>query len=265
MQPGAPAAQQDSRRQRVLVIALAIAIVGALAALVAWVWYPTTLQPAITLTNTPFVGTRCAPVLGGGYANRFNTTFTLVNTGRADADAGVQFLLGNFSLGFLHYQVPQGSRVTDNASVIWEVHASPDGCGPLDSPGPPAVSLASVTRLPVIDVRQLTYATVNPVATAGFAGGILGGLTLLARRRGISLLRDLHQQAWVVAILVMFAASLFNSVVVSALTIPYNYPPDWTPLFIYGPIYGAIGVGTMIATWRVVLRAAPRSSSVPTK
>ncbi|HYM39639.1 MAG TPA: hypothetical protein VEY12_05780, partial [Thermoplasmata archaeon] len=70
MQPNAPPAPRDSRRERILVAAVVLAVIGALAALGVWVWYPTTLQPNVTLSHTPFVATACAPVLGG-YANRF--------------------------------------------------------------------------------------------------------------------------------------------------------------------------------------------------
>lgn len=256
MQPNSPPLRRDSLRQRILIVAVVIAVIGALAAIAAFVWYPTTLQPNVTLTNTPFVATPCAPLLGGGYANRFNTTLTLVNTGRADGDAVVQFLLGNFSLGYRFYLVSPGSQVTDAVSIIWEVHSSPTACGPLDNPGPPAISLASVTRSPPIDPRTLIFASVIPGATVVFAGGMLGGLQHLARRRGISLFEDLRGEGWGIALLAVFAANMFAGLLTAVLTVPYNYPVDWTPLLVYVPVYSALGIGTFILAWRAVLRAA---------
>ena len=255
MQLNAPPLRRDSLRQRILIVAMVIAIIGALAAIAAFVWYPTTLQPNVTLTNTPFVATPCAPVLGG-YANRFNATLTLVNTGRADGEAAVQFGLGNFSLGYRSYLVSPGSQVTDAVSIIWEVHSSPTACGPLDNPGPPTISLASVTRSPPIDPRTLIFASVIPGATVVFAGGMLGGLQRLARRRGISLSEDLRGEGWGIAFLVVFAANVFGGLLTAVLTIPYNYPVDWTPLLVYVPVYSALGIGTFVVAWRAVLRAA---------
>ncbi|HYM39486.1 MAG TPA: hypothetical protein VEY12_04990, partial [Thermoplasmata archaeon] len=209
-----------------------------------------------------FVATACAPVLGG-YANRFNTTLSLANTGRADADVAVQFLIGNYSLGYRLYGVQQGAQVNDTASIFWEVHSSPTACGPLDSPGPPAIALASVTRSPPIDPRSLIYATVTPVATVAFSAGMLGGMEGLARRRGVSLFRDLHGEGWGIAFLTVFAANLFAGLVTAALTIPYNYPPDWTPLFVYVPVYGVLGIGIFVVAWRKLLRAAGRDRKPP--
>lgn len=245
-----------------MTLAAVLAIIVALTALLGWVWYPTTLQPAVTLSRTPFVATRCAPVLGG-YANEYNTTFTLLNQGRADGDASVQFLLGNYSMGYQQYTVRQGSQVTENASIIWEVHPSPSQCGPLDSPGAPEVALASVTRSPPIDQRALIYATVNPLATIGGTGAILGYLGLVARRHGISLLRDTYGYGWALAMLVLFAAYSFSGAVILALTIPYNYPVDWSPALVYGPVDGAIILTTTWLARRLVLKAASRNQSPP--
>lgn len=262
MRPNAPTGRRGSRRDRLLIAAVAIALAIALASLAAYVWYPTTLQPSVTLAVAPFVGTRCAPVLGG-YANRFNTTITLANTGRADGDAAVQFLLGNFSMGFQTYWVAQGSQVVDAVSMVWEVHAAPTDCGPLDVPGPPAVALASVSRSPPIDPRTLIYATVSPAATLAFVGGTLGGLSLLARRRGISLFEDLGGEGWGIALLIVFTAGWFGSLAATAFTIPYNYPVDWTPVYVYIPIVGGLGVGTLFVAWRAVQRAALRKRRPP--
>lgn len=256
MPPGAPAAPRASRSEHVLLVVTVVAVVAALGALTAWVWYPTTLQPNLVLTNTPFVATRCAPVSSGGYANTFNTTLTLVNGGRADGDASVQFLIGNFSLGYKFYTVRVGAPVTDRVSILWEVYATPTECGPLDVPGPPAVSLASVARSPPIDSRALVYATVQPAATLGFAGGMLGALGLLARRRGISLLRDVRGEGWGIAFLMTFAASWFASLLTQALMVQYNTPADWTPLLVYVAVVVVGVTGATVVSWRAILRAA---------
>ncbi len=263
MQRIAPPKEPASRREELFTLAAALAVVSLVAGMLVWIWYPTTLQPAVTLTSTPFVATSCAPVLGG-YANEYNTTITLVNSGRADGDTWVQFLLGNVSLGYRDYTVRLGSQVTDNASITWEVHASPTQCGPLDIPGAPAVALASVTRLPPIDERALLYATANPIATLGGMAALLGYLSLLARRHGISLLRDMYGYGWALALLVLFAAYAFDGVVVAVLTIPYNYPVDWTLLLVYGPLYATIIIATTLGARRLVLKAASRDRPPPT-
>jgi hypothetical protein len=229
----------------------------AVLAFVAFVWYPTTLQPNVTLTGVHFDGVACAPVLGG-YANRFNATFTLTNAGSADGEAAVQFLLGNYSLGFQDYLVPKGAQVNLTGLIIWEVFPSASDCGPLNVPGPPGVSLASVTRSPEIDERALIQATVSPIATLGFSALELGGLGLVARHRGISLLQDLGVVGWGAALLTVFSAGLFASLVTEAAMTPYNYPVDWTPLFVYGPIYVILGVVLFFVAGRELLREGAR-------
>lgn len=257
MQPHAPPADGVSRRERVFILAAVVAIAVALAALVAGMWYPTTLQPVVTLTNTPFVATHCAPLLLGGYADEYNTTLVLVNTGRADADASVQFLFGNLSLGYRHYTVPQGGQVTDNASLILGVSSSPTNCTSPMIRGAPALALASVDRLPPIDQRALVYATIDPVATAGFAGVLLAVISVQARRRGLSLLRDFRGESWGLALLVTFAAVWFGATVSSAATLPYDQPMNWTLLAFYGAAGAAICILPLWGTWRFVLRTAP--------
>jgi hypothetical protein len=243
---------------RLLAIIAAVVIVGAVLALVAFAWYPTTLEPAVTLTHTPFVATRCAPILLGGYANEFNTTLTLVNSGRADADTSVQFLLGNFSLGYRYYTVPQGSRVTDNASIIWEVHTSPTDCGPLSTPGPPAVALASVSRSPPLNGAAMVQGLDYPLAVLAFAAIMLGVLSLIARRRGFSMAHDLGSTGWVVGFLTAIAAIVFGYAVQAVLLSTYNYPPDWIPALIGGMLYGAVGVVIFVLACREMIRVGTR-------
>ncbi len=250
MLPGATPVHPSGRRGRLFLLVAVAILVGAVLVLVAYVWYPTTLQPSVALTDPQFVGTSCAPVLGG-YANRFNATFTLVNTGRADADVWVQFLYNGNPLGFRGYLVPQGSQVMGNGDIIWEVHPSATDCGPLGTPG---VALGSVARSPAIDQSLLIQTTVGPVSALGFMGLLFGVLFILGRRHGISLLGDLGSSGWRIGILTAFAAILFSNVATSTATMSYNYPPLWTPVLVTGAIWGAIGVVLFATACREMLR-----------
>jgi len=254
MRPSTPPARTGFRWERVLGVVAVVAIMGAMLAVAAFVWYPTTLQPNVTLTDERFVSTPCAPVLGG-YANRFDATFTLVNTGRADGYAAVQFLLNGNSMGYRSYFVPQGSRVTETGLIIWEVYPSPADCGALGTPG---LSLASVSRSPTIDERTVIQSTVSPLATLAFMGILVGALSLFARRRGISPFRNLGATGWGVGILTAFAASLFSGIVTSILITPYNYPLDWTPTLVWGTAWGAVGVVIFVVACREMLREGAR-------
>lgn len=258
MQPNARRVRANPRQARLVVI-VAVALGAAALALVAFVWYPTTLQPNVTLTDASYATTLCAPVLGG-YANRYDWTFTLANTGRADADVGVQFVVNGFSLGCQHYLVPQGSEVVEKAPVIWEVHSSPSACGPVDTV---ALSLASVARSPAIDVRSLITSTVGPVATMGFSGLLLGALSIVARRRGISLFADLGAAGWGVAFVTIFVATLFSGMLTQVLITPYNYPVDWTMTLIGVVAYGAVGVAVFVVACRIALREGARRRLPP--
>lgn len=244
-----PIRTQARRNRQLLILALAI-LVAAVLVLVVYVWYPTTLQPEVTLTDQHFVGSSCAPVLGG-YANRFNATFTLVNAGRADADVWVQFLYNGSSLGYQDYFVPQGSLVAGEGLIIWEVHSSATDCGPLGTPG---VALGSVARSPAIDERALIQTAVGPTSALGYMGLLFGVLFVLGRRHGISLFGDLGSAGWSVGVLTALASILFSDITSLAATTPYNYPPDWTPAIVSGVLWGTIGVVLFIVACRELLR-----------
>lgn len=257
MQPAVPPARTGSGSTRLALVMTAVALAAAVLALTWFVWYPTTLQPNVALTNVHFDATPCAPVLGG-YANRFNATFTLDNSGTADGDAAVQFLLGNYSLGYRDYFVPKGAQVNGTGAIIWEVFTSPSDCGPLGIPGAPGVALASVTRSPEIDERAVVQAVAGPVSALGFMGLLVGILGVLARRHGLSLLQDLGTAGWSAGILTSFAAILLSNVVTSILVTPYNFPLDWTPALVFGTIFVAIAMAVFLRACRGVLREAAR-------
>lgn len=250
MQPGAGPLGSRRRRGRVLLFVAVAILAAAVVALVASVWYPLTLQPNVTLTDQQFVGSSCAPVQGG-YANRFNVTFTLANTGRADADVWVQFLYDGNSLGFQDYFVPQGSRMMEAGLIIWEVVPSSTACGPLGTPG---VALGSVARSPAIDQTLLVQTAVGPTSALGFMGLLFGILFLLGRRHGISLLGDPGSAGWSVGILTAFAALLFSNVTTLAATMSNNYPPDWALVIVSGVIWGSIGIILFAIACREFLR-----------
>ena len=96
-----------------------------------------------------------------------------------------------------------------------------------------------------------------PVVSLGITAVLFLILHGFAVRRGGSIMRDLGARGWVVALLVVFASSLFSAVVVNALVAPYNVPVDWTPLLIEGPILAALGAGVFFLAWRVLASSLP--------
>lgn len=259
MQPSAPPPPMQKSRSGLLVgiVAVVVAAIAVVAALVL-VWYPTTMQPKILLTDASYVTGTCVPV-SGGFGNRYNWTFTLANTGNADGHASVGFELDGNSVGYREYFVPQHSQVTENATEYGAIYPTSADCGAPETPG---ISLSSVTGGSVIDPRMVLQFAVGPFATIVFTGVMLGLLQYLAHRRGFSILSDLGSSGWVVAIVTVFSAGLFSSVVTLVLMTPYNYPLDWTPAILYGVAYTAVGLLLFGIACRVALREGRRSRSV---
>lgn len=137
-----PMPRPMSRTELVIAIVAVVIVAIAIVTLFVVVWYPTTLQPSITMTDASYVTGTCVPVQGG-FGNRFNWTFTLVNTGSADGDASVQFLLNGNSIGFIHYFVPQHSQVPESSTNYGAIYPTSVGCNAPETPG---ISLASVTK-----------------------------------------------------------------------------------------------------------------------
>ncbi len=219
-------------------------------AALALIWYQTTLQPRITLTNASYVVGTCVPVQGG-YGNRFNWTFTLVNVGTADGDASVGFLLNENSIGYRYYSVPRHSQVTENATIYGAIYPSRGQCAGPETPG---VSLASVTGGYAMDVRTAIPIFVQPLATIAFTGVLLGLLQYEARRRGFSVFADLGASGWRIGLLTVFAAGFFAGVLTQFLVTPYNVPLDWTPAILSGIALSAIGVTLFAVAVREMLR-----------
>jgi hypothetical protein len=118
---------------------------GAPVAVLAQTLYLTNLQPRIALTEVSYVTAACVPV-DGSYGNEFSRTFTLVNSGTAEGDASIQFLVDGSSLGYRHYVVPQHSQVTQNATVFGAIHSSRGQCTGPESPGLSLAQSAVGTR-----------------------------------------------------------------------------------------------------------------------
>jgi len=93
---------------------------------------------------------------------------------------------------------------------------------------------------------------VAPVITIGIVGVLFGILQFLAARRGGSLLENFGAGGWVIAFEVLFAAGVFSGVIVNVLMTPYNVPVDWTPILIWGPLLGALGVAAFLMACRSV-------------
>src|SRR2546425_10248483 len=91
---------------------------------------------------------------------------------------------------------------------------------------------------------------VAPVITIGIVGVLFGILQFLAARRGGSLLENFGAGGWVIAFEVLFAAGVFSGVIVIVLMTPYNFPVDWTQLFICGPLIGALGLAAFLLACR---------------
>lgn len=256
MVPGTRRTAPDSGRARLAAL-LAVLILAAAAVSIALVaWYPTTQQPEVSLADVSVVTTQCAPILTGGYGNTYAWTFTLVNTGSAAGDVWVGFTLDGLGEGYLPFLVGAGSTIPGEGMSVGPISSSPGGCGALQVPG---IAIASVTRSPPLDVRDTIVATVGPLATLGFVGGMWLAIALLARRRGFSIFRDLGDEGWPAAFLTFFAASMLSAVVTGILITPYNYPPDWTLVLVEGGIYGVVGLALFVLACRAILRIGRRN------
>src|SRR3989454_710438 len=77
------------------------------------------------------------------------------------------------------------------------------------------------------DIRT-TISFVGPVITIGIVGVLFGILQFLAAHRGGSLRENFGAGGWVIALEVLFAASIFSGIIVNILMTPYNVPVDWT-------------------------------------
>ena len=237
----------------VAIIAIVISAIVVTAVLV-WLWHQTTLQPRVALTATKYATESCVPLGNGYYANRYNWTFTLVNTGTADGDASIGFLLDGNSVGYTHFLVPQHSQVTENATVFGSGSLSPSRC-PSETPD---ISLASVVGGFVLDIRMVIEGFVRPAATVGFTGAWLGFLQYQAHRRQFSIFEDLGSSGWGIAVSTIFAAGFFASVLSLFLVTPYNIPVDWTIATLYGIVFSAIGIAFFAVGYREMLRVGRR-------
>jgi len=250
MRPGRLSPLKDrSRAEFLLEVTVSVIIVVAAVTLFGLVWYPTTQQPDIALTDASYVTEPCVPV-ETGFGNRYAWTFTLINTGPADGSAAIRFDLDGNPIGYNHYAVPQRSEITTTGAIYGSIHESPADCGTSETPG---ISLASVRRVPAIDDRMVLQSLVGPLSTLAFAGVILGVLNTLAHRHGFSLFMDLGALGWAVSLLVVFAAGLFSGVLTAAVLTPYNYPVDWTPVLMSGIGYGAVGIVLLAVGYRVMV------------
>ena len=250
MHPSAPPPPKHrSHSEFVLEVVASVILVAAALVLIGLVWYPTTQQPNIALTDASYTTESCVPV-GSGFGNRYAWTFTLINTGTADGSAAIRFDLDGYPIGYNHYPVSQRSQIRAAGAIYGSMHPSPAECGASETPG---IALASVRRIPEIDERMVLQSLVSPLATLAFAGIILGILNTSAHRHGFSLFLDLGGMGWAVSIMVVFVAGLFSSVLTAVVTAPYNYPPDWTPAIVYGIGYGAVGTVLLAVAHRVMM------------
>lgn len=255
MQSQQPRVEPRIRSDRVPAMVVAAILVTAMVALVALVWYPTTQQPAITLTDAKFVPTASCVLINGWYGNQYDWSFTLVNSGTADGYASAEFFLDGNPMGYVPFLIGQHTQATETGSTIGNLYRTTAECG---VPETLTVSLASVTRSPAIDERTLIQVTVSPLSTLILVGLMLGILNLLAHRRGLSIFKDLGAAGWRPAFLTVFAALLLSGVVTFIFTTPYNYPLDWTPAIVYGAVVGSIGVAIFIVACRAVLAGGGR-------
>ena len=107
-----------------------------------------------------------------------------------------------------------------------------------------------------MDIRT-TISFVGPVITIGIVGVLFGVLQFLAARRGGSLRENFVAGGWVIALEILFAASIFSGIIVNILMTPYNVPVDWTPILLEGPLLGALGVAAFLMACRGVGRNLP--------
>lgn len=238
------------RLARLVPALVVVFVVVSLGAILGVVWYPTTLQPDIALRDATYTTQACVPI-GGGFANRYDWTFTLANAGPADGYASVAFEWKGNTTGYDRFFVARNSEVAESRAIYGEVSPSPAGCGPSETTG---VRLASVTREPETNPVTVVFAVVSPIATIAFSGVLFGVLHIILRRRGKSILGDLGPSGWGVAFLTVLAGSLFSGVVTQVLVTPYSLPLNWTPALVYGVIFTAAGIVAVRAAYRMALR-----------
>jgi len=246
-----------SRIARLVPVLAVVFVVLSIAAILGLVWYPTTLRPNIALRDATYTTQTCVPI-GGGYANRYDWTFTLANSGPANGVASIALESNGNPIGYDRFSVARNSEVVATRAIYGEVFSSPAGCGPPETTG---VRLASVTRDPEIDPRTVVVSVVSPIATIAFSVAIFGGLHLSLRRRGTSIFGDFGLSGWAVGFLILTAAGLFSGVVTQVLVTPYNVPLDWTPTFVYGALAAVAGLLIVRAAYRMALR--PRAAVRP--
>jgi hypothetical protein len=239
-----------SRMARLAPVLAVVFVVLSIGAILGLVWYPTTLQPNIVLRDATYTTHACVPV-SGGYATRYDWTFTVANSGPANGVASIALEWNGYTVGYDRILVPRNSEIAGSRAMYGEVFASPAGCGPPETTG---IRLASVTRDPEIDPRTVVVSVVSPIVTIAFSGALFGALHLSLRRRGRSMFGDFGLAGWAIAFLILTAASLFSGVVTQVVVTPYNVPLDWTPALVYGAIATAAGGFLVRAAYRMALR-----------
>lgn len=246
-QPRDTVSSTPRRRSHILyaVLAAAVMTVG-LAAILYVAWYPTTLQPNIVLSNAEYTTTACVPV-GTGYANRYDWTFTLTNSGQADGRAFVRFGLGEYGL-FRSYFAPRGAQVQATGLFYGARHPVASEC---TGPENPTVSLDSFERVPPIDSRQFINILVRAVSTAAFAGLLLGILAVALRRRGQSL--SSQGGPWSLAFFIVLAAGFFSSAVEAGVQMAGNVPVDWPAMIAFGSLFIGMGLVVVFFVFRIAL------------
>ncbi len=108
---------------------------------------------------------------------------------------------------------------------------------------------------------RTTVVLVGMVLTLAFVAVILAVLEQQANRRGVSVFRNRGATGWYVAFLVVFAGVLFSSAIEIALIIPYNVPLDWTPFYVFAPIYIGLGLASVEGARRLLVRRTGRPTT----
>lgn len=256
-------ASAQVRRDRLAVVVAAVGTGIAMAAILAYAWYPTTLQPNIVLSDAEYTMASCVPYgTTTRYANRYDWVFTLTNSGQADGSATVRVGLGLYGL-HKPYSVPRGSEVRETFEFYGAVHNAASEC---TGPENVTLSIASVSRVPPISNQALIGNLGGAVGTVGFTAVLLGIFAVVLRRRGQSLLSGWRGlPTFLFAFLIITAASFFSNAIVAAFLAMDGFSVNWFYAIVYGGVLFAIGLGVVYLAYRLAVQHAPRLSSVVTR
>jgi len=138
--PPQPIPPPRSRRRLILSI-VTLVVVVVIEAVATLVWYPTTLQPKITMVDQQYSKSGCNDSTVGPYHWTYTWTFNLTNTGNANGFATVTYYEDSIWVTHGLYYVPAGYTFLKIESVDGLIHT-----GPPCAPNTPGIAITEVTK-----------------------------------------------------------------------------------------------------------------------